>query len=113
MRIVQVRVGKNEQFAGLPGFVYAGRDWAGYKDCGLGNPFNRKSSGRTVLAEMYRRWLWEHREGEAAEAWRIITTLSENTVLGCWCTTKQRAGEGPLECHCDVIARAWKYLQSL
>jgi hypothetical protein len=44
-------------------------------------------------------------------AWEAIEQLPTGAVLGCWCVDKEHAGEGN-DCHCDVIARTWKTLQT-
>lgn len=70
----------------------------------LGNPFHIGRDGdRQEVIEKYRRWLWEKIKTNDAAVVDSIRSLKPDSVLGCWCH--------PLPCHCDIIIRAWEYLQ--
>jgi poly(3-hydroxybutyrate) depolymerase len=81
------------------GVVYCGRPSP------LGNPFRLGVHGsRSECIAKFRRWLWERLQARDAVVLAALDSLREDSVLGCWCK--------PHDCHCDVIVRAWKWLQS-
>jgi hypothetical protein len=119
MRIVKCRPGHRQQFERVPGFVYCGREFGGFAASPLGNPFRVGRDGTLdeVLAR-YRGWLWAqlrkgmaNRHGDAVRVLEALAYLKADSVLGCWCLDKPIAGEGPDQCHCDVIARATAWLR--
>lgn len=113
MRIVKCKFGQRARFEKIPGFVYCGREWGGFEASPLGNPFSTKKDGS--LAEVlrkYRRWLWDSLREPQSPVLLALASLTEDSVLGCWCVEKEKAGEGREQCHADVIVKAWRYLQS-
>lgn len=97
--------------------VYCGRASGGWKPSPLGNPYKVGRDGdlARVLAK-YRAWLWgrlKARHEATVTALREIHAIEayEGLVsLGCWCVNKEAAGEGEEACHCDVIAKAVRWL---
>lgn len=108
MRIVKCRVGQRETFEQIPGFVYCGRNFGGFAKSPLHNPFRGADC-------IQRYWKWLHHELVTGNALLVeaMSRLTSESVLGCWCVDKAVAGEGTEDCHCDVIAKAWKWLNSV
>jgi hypothetical protein len=77
----------------------------------LGNPYKVGADGdlATVLMK-YRQWLWERLQFDTPQR-RALAALPAAAVLGCWCLNKREAGAGDEQCQCDVIAKAWAWLQ--
>ncbi len=97
--------------ANAPGIAYCGRGFAGWNASPLGNPFVVGKHGRPgECVKRYRRWLFDQirAEGKVLEA---LETLTESSVLGCWCINLADAvQETELVCHCQIVARAWQWL---
>jgi hypothetical protein len=101
----------------VPGFFYCGRNQPRRSDFSgkspLANPFVEGIDGpRSEAIAAFEAWLHREREGEAKGAWQALAQLPAGAVLGCWCVNKKEAGAGADDCHCDVLARAWKTLQT-
>lgn len=118
MRIVKCVLGQRERFEQIPGFIYCGRAFGGFEASPLANPYKvGKTMDLGLSLELYRKWLYKQLTTcpSTKERHRLQETLkglSEESVLGCWCVDKEKAGEGTEQCHCDVIAKAWKWLKS-
>lgn len=131
MKVVNVR--------GMPankeGVVYCGRDWAGWRDTGLGNPFGVKVYGKDAVPNYHSllgaivmgRELFTYRpsHGLAYHA-RVkqfvnpgrvldaLLSLQEDDTLGCWCCDEDNPRDVPCgreKCHAVVIAKAFRYLR--
>jgi hypothetical protein len=85
----------------LPAFdVYIGRDFAGHRDIGFGNPVRLVQEGRAQRARvLVEYWAWLNGpSSKAIEVRRRVRSGEINgRVLGCWC-----AGKGL--CHGYVLA---------
>lgn len=70
--------------------VYVGRDWAGHKNTGWGNPFYLANNARGSTLEKYRKYLTENKA--------LMARLPElkGKRLACWCK--------PQACHADILA---------
>jgi hypothetical protein len=99
MRVVNVR-----SYGGRAGFerssqnaVYIGRPSV------LGNPFVLGRDGdRSTVIEKFRHWLWVQVKQGNVQVLRAIRSLTEHSVLGCWCS--------PDACHGQVIQACWQWL---
>ena len=129
MRIVKCKHGRRAEMEAVPGFVYCGRAFGGFDESPLCNPYRVGEKLDLVTSlQMYREYLWrklqhadylhtvEHSKwtNEDKQTYKLARTLEglkEDSVLGCWCCNKEVAGEGPEQCHCDVIAKAWRWLK--
>lgn len=82
----------------IPGIIYCGRTFGGWKGSVLGNPFKGE---RTEAIAKYRDWLYEqYRRDDDLTVYNEIDRIAQLTkttdvILGCWCS--------PLPCHCEVI----------
>jgi hypothetical protein len=132
MRIANVSARKGETGAQrrerLKGVLYCGRassfEASGCERevCVLGNPFamtTRRADGtevkvmtRAEVIQKYREWLWAKLKAGDAAVVAAMKSLDEGVTLGCWCTGRLDATTGPLECHAQVIARAWRWLRA-
>jgi hypothetical protein len=54
--------------------------------------------------ECYRKWLWAEIKRPNAEVLKALLSITEETMLGCWCSLDQT-------CHTDVIIRAARWLK--
>ncbi len=115
MKIVDVRVmaggARGKKAAGV---YYCGRATAGWSGGPLQNPFVIGRDGsREEVIQLFRKWLWDQLKDGNEEMLAALGRLREDSVLGCWCTDSDNAmAEGPLVCHCQVIARCWRYLKT-
>jgi hypothetical protein len=111
MQIVKVSAETRGLWERVHPFVYCGRRAGGFPESPLGNPFKVGRDGDlpTVLMK-YRRWLWERLQFDSPQQ-RAMEALPAAAVLGCWCLNKRDAGTGAEQCHCDVIAKAWRWLK--
>jgi len=70
----------------------------------MGNPFKIGRDGdRSEVVEKYRKHLWKQIQQRPPTLLQFLHSLTEDHVLYCHCS--------PLPCHCDVIARASRYVQ--
>ena len=91
-QVVHVRKFPFVQFT--PSFVYIGRDFDGFKDEGLGNPFHLgKDGNRKVVLEKYRAYAIERMKTDPV--FRAKVKALRDCTLGCWCK--------PYDCHGDVL----------
>ncbi len=107
MTIIKVKVGQRSKFEAIPGFVYCGRSFKEYDESDLHNPYiiGRDGLLQTVLSK-YHKYLEESIEHSSAQS-VAMRSLTNDSVLGCWCINKKNAGDKPWSCHCDIIASIW------
>jgi hypothetical protein len=99
MQIVNVRDFGGVAAARAAGVVYCGRPSA------LGNPFHlQPGEPRGATIRQYRRWLWNKIQTGDQQVLGALSVLRPDSTLGCWCA--------PEPCHCEVIARAWQWLEA-
>lgn len=94
------------------GIIYCGRPSP------LGNPCSMPNSPCPICEEIhfgigmseltpcrsiecYRKWLWNKIKKRDEKVIYELSRISEDSLLGCFCY--------PKTCHCDVVAKAWKY----
>jgi len=83
---------------------YIGRDWAGFAQSPLHNPFHVGKDGdrEEVLLKFIDYWY-------APEQRRLrrmaMIMIPDGSILGCWCK--------PLQCHGDIIAGYLMYKSNL
>jgi hypothetical protein len=111
VQIVKVSADSRGLWERVYPFVYCGRRPGGFPESPLANPFKAGRDGTLpeVLAK-YRRWLWERLQSDTPQR-RALAALPAAAVLGCWCLNKREAGTGDEQCHCDVTAKAWRWLK--
>jgi hypothetical protein len=99
MQVVNVRVFGGVAAAQGAGVVYCGRPSV------LGNPFRlQPEEPRGATIERYRWWMWRKIQAGDQQVLGALSALRADSKLGCWCA--------PQPCHCDVIIRAWQWLQA-
>ena len=99
-----------------PPWLYCGRYMGGKQPreaSPLGNPFKVRDHGRDALP-LFRRWLHEQiKAGNPRIMFLLREAITPETTLACWCVTLE--GEAifthPEVCHCQIVWRAWRYLQ--
>jgi hypothetical protein len=72
----------------------------------LGNPYSLDDfpgSDRTIVLEMYKRWLWDKIKAGDAAVLGAMRKIRPETHLVCSCY--------PKTCHADVIVKAWDWLR--
>ena len=89
MQVINIKTTK------VKGVVYCGRPSP------LGNPFSLKNFSREESIAHYREWLHRQLIRGNQEVIKALEALQEDSILGCYCK--------PLDCHCDVIIKAWKW----
>lgn len=95
--------------AKCPGVVYCGWAFAGWRCSPLHNPFlkdrrgQRRDGTHAEVITKYRAYLLERIEAGDRKILDALDSLTEDSVLGCWCA--------PLPCHCEVIAEVWQNLK--
>jgi hypothetical protein len=86
-----------------PGIVYCGRAVHGWKGSPLANPYRIGVHGDRVQCLLkYMGHLYGKVSERDPEVMAALRSLSEDSVLGCWCT--------PQMCHCEFIAAQWQWL---
>lgn len=87
-------------------WLYIGRanGYAQLEASPLANPFKVRQYGRGGTLGHYRRWLWEQIQTENQEVLAALRSITESSVLVCWCD--------PLPCHGDVVKAAAAWLRS-
>lgn len=101
-------------------YLYCGRRMGGSEPrdgSPLGNPFklaDRKKPTIKRVLEQYREWLYgKIRANDRSIMFLLREAIKPDTTLACWCVDMQgdeifRSAE---RCHCQVIAKAWRWLR--
>jgi hypothetical protein len=88
-------------------WLYIGRanSYAGLDASPLANPHKRQDFGgqHGVTLPHYRRWLWEQIQAGSEAVLNSLRTITDQTVLICWCH--------PKPCHGEIVRAAAAWLQ--
>jgi len=93
--------------------TYCGRAMPGRPGSPLANPFKVKEHGSRTL-ELYREHLATRIKAGDRAILDALRCLTDESILGCWCVdlTGDAVFAEPTACHCQIIARAWRWLQA-
>lgn len=102
------------------GYLYVGRLVPFHRNLGriepspLGNPFSVKQYGRDCL-RLYRQWLWDRIRAKDPDIMALMKIISEDTILGCWCTSKvgEEIFADPEVCHAQIVWKSWRWLSAI
>lgn len=89
--------------------VYCGRPMPGWAGSPLANPFTPKLHGKEAI-RFYREWLKARLAEDWPPALLALRAIGPHSVLACWCAQLDGDAEVlavPMQCHCQVIWRAW------
>lgn len=110
-----------------PKLVYCGRAFGPFAASPLGNPCSARDKpcpvcktihfprGRPGEAgpsvQCYRRWLFARIRANDRAVIGALLALPDDATLGCWCVDLDDATRGSEQCHCEVVAKAARYLK--
>jgi hypothetical protein len=123
MRIVNLGKLSYVEAQKIEGLVYCGRLWNRWAASPLGNPCrmhvpcavcNRLHKTKGDTLPCYRAWLYRKVKECDLAVLKALDQLTHDSVLGCWCVDMDDAlADGKEVCHCQVIAKACRYLDNL
>lgn len=101
-------------------FIYAGRKMGGHaavEASPLGNPFRLTGKDPEAIAHClaeYRAWLFAKIKANDPQVMALMREIDTDTTLACYCVTLagDEIYETPERCHCQVVFKAWKYMQA-
>ncbi len=106
-RVISVRGKKRDQLLDDPGFVYVGREFAGWSGSIWGNPYRVSPEGwgcRTAKEAVEKFLTYLNGPIEQARIMRSRITELRGKTLGCWCGFWE-PGQPEIDCHAVVLAK--------
>lgn len=91
--------------------IYCGRQMKGFRleASWLANPFSARIYGHDDCMKRYRKFLHQQLKDDGFKA--KLLALPEDATLVCWCVNTDDPCDDNEVCHCQILAKARRYLK--